>query len=460
MVHVSEAHWNVVVIGGGTAGVIAGIAAARTGAKTLIVERGGFLGGNAATGMNLGGFFDGEENQVVCGVPQEFVDEAVKMNAGLGHIFFRDPDRWISSTASIDPEAYKRIALEKVKEAGCEVWFYTPFVGAGSADGRVAWIDVSTKMGVRRLTADVFVDTSGDADLAAAVGVPFERGTKKKQQAVTCMFRMSHVEREPFERFMEEKINTEGKTPWKLENAPLRASHKYWTPWKIFPEYANRFARQFGIYYHGRPGEIFVNCTHTHLDSLEPDQIAHSTARLHAQAAEVVEFLIKHVPGFEQATLTQIFDLGIRESRRIVGDFVLTVDDIVNRREFDDVVAMGAYPPDLHDARGGDIIIDGKGIDAARPTNGIPNNPAYQIPFRCLLPKGIDNLLVAGRCLSASFGAQAGTRGMGPCGAMGQAAGTAAALSAGKGVPVRAIGVHVLQKTLLDAGAYLGASVK
>ena len=107
---------------------------------------------------------------------------------------------------------------------------------------------MSTKTGIRRLTADAFVDASGDADLATTVGVPFERGGGKKQQAVTCMFRMSHVEREPFERFMEEKINVDGKTPWTFDNAPLRASHKYWTPWKAFPEHAHRFARQFGIY--------------------------------------------------------------------------------------------------------------------------------------------------------------------------------------------------------------------
>jgi flavin-dependent dehydrogenase len=103
--------WDIIVIGGGTAGVIAGIAAARAGAQTLVVERGGFLGGNAATGMNLGGFYDGDEVQVVRGIPQEFVDRALELKGGRGHIFFRDVDRWIASTASIDPEVYKQIAL-------------------------------------------------------------------------------------------------------------------------------------------------------------------------------------------------------------------------------------------------------------------------------------------------------------------------------------------------------------
>ena len=215
--------WDVIVIGGGTAGVIAGIAAARAGAQTLIIERGGFLGGNAATGMNLGGFYDGDEVQVVRGIPQEFVDRALELNGGRGHIFFRDVDRWIASTASIDPEVYKQIALEKVEAAGCRVWFYTAFIRGHAEAGRIRSVDVSTKTGVLSLTAKVYVDASGDADLATSAGVPFERGGGTRQQAVTCMFRLSHVDLPAVEQFMEAKINTDKKTPWTFENAPLRA---------------------------------------------------------------------------------------------------------------------------------------------------------------------------------------------------------------------------------------------
>lgn len=447
--------WDVIVIGGGTAGLIAGIAAARGGAQTLIVERGGFLGGNAATGMNLGGFFDADGVQVVRGIPQEFVDRALQLGEGRGHIFFHDMDRWISSTASIDPEAYKRIALEKVQAAGCHVWLYTTFIQGLVEAGKVASVQVATKDRPINLTAKVYVDASGDADLAASVGVPYERGGGTRQQAVTCMFRLSHVDRSTVERFIQEKINTDGKTPWTFENAPLRASHRYWTPWRIFPEYAAIFPRQFGIYYHGRPGEIFVNCTHTPLETLEPDDITASTARLHGQAVEILDFLRGHVPGFERATMTQVYDLGIRESRRIVGDYTLTVEDMVTQREFEDVVAMGAYPPDLHDAHGGGILINAKGWCRMHPEIGIPKNPGYQIPFRSLLPQGIDNLLVAGRCISATFEAQSGARGMGPCGATGQAAGTAGALAVHRDVPPRALEVHAIQEILLESGVYL-----
>jgi hypothetical protein len=448
--------WDVIVIGGGTAGLIAGIAAARLGAKTLIVERSGHLGGNAATGMNLGGFFDGDNVQVVRGIPQEFVARAVELRAGRGHIFFNDVDRWISSTASIDPEAFKSIALEKVEAAGCHLWLYATFARGVAAGDRVQAVEVVTKSGVSRLTATVFVDASGDGDLAASVGVPFERGGGTRQQAVTSIFRVSQVDLPAVERFMQEKINTEGKTPWTFENAPLRGSHRYWTPWKIFPEYAQKFPRQFGVYYHGVPGEVFLNCSHTTLPSLDPDDITRSTVRLRQQAVEILSFLQGHVPGFERASMTQVYDLGVRESRRIVGEYTLTLEDMVIRREFEDVVAMGAYPPDFHDAYGGEILISGKGWSRVHPETGIPNNPGYQIPLRCLLPRSVENLLVAGRCASATFEAQSGARGMGPCCAMGQAAGTAAALAVQQGVSPRALDIRQVQEALLKEGAYLG----
>jgi hypothetical protein len=173
---------------------------------------------------------------------------------------------------------------------------------------------------------------------------------------------------------------------------------------------------------------------------------------------EVTQFLKEHVPGFENAYLTYVYDLGVRESRRVIGEYVLTLEDIVQERKFEDVVAMGAYPPDLHEATSGDIIIDGKGWSKAQKKReeGFAFNPGYQIPYRCLIPKDIDNLLVVGRCISATFEAQSGTRGMGPCIATGQAAGTAAALSAKHGTTVRNLDIFLLQKTLIKDGVVLG----
>jgi hypothetical protein len=257
---------------------------------------------------------------------------------------------------------------------------------------------------------------------------------------------------------MEERVNTEGKTRWTIENASLRASYKYWTPWKMFPEYERRLPKGFGFCYNGLPGDVFINSTHTSIDSLDPDDITEGTMRLRRQAMEQMAFLKAHVWGFENAYLTHVYDLGVRESRRIVGDYMLTVEDMTREREFDDAVAMAAYPPDLHDADAGDILISGKGLkDAAEGSSAasLPYNPGYQIPYRCLLAKSHDNLLVAGRCLSATFEAQAGARGMGPCSAMGQAAGTAAALAASSNNTPRSLDVRVLRAALVQDGVCL-----
>src|SRR5574341_490827 len=457
-----DTKWDVIVMGGGTAGLFAGIASARQGAKTLLVERWGHLGGNIATGMNLGGFFDGRDRQVVGGIPQEVVDRVVKLNGGRGHIFFKSQDRWISSTASMDPEIFKHVAFEMIQESGCKLWLYTSFIRGFKEGTLVQAAEVLNKAGVVRLEANAFVDTTGDADLAASVGAPFERGGGKRQQAVTCIFRVGNVNLAAVERYMEENINTEHKDPWRFENAPLRGSPKYWAPWKGFPEIAKRFPKLFGVYYHGMPGDIFINCTHTAIDSLDPQDITAGTIRLRKQAVEITNFLKAHVPGFEQAYLTHVYDLGVRESRRLIGEYVLTVEDMITEREFDDVVCMGAYPPDLHDATGGDILIHGKGWGQARIEEELPQeqelpyNSGYQIPYRSLLLHGLDNLLVAGRCISVTFEAQSGTRGMGPCSAMGQAAGTAAALAVKTGTVAKKLDVALLQKTRRKDGVLLG----
>ena len=454
--------WDVVVMGGGTAGFVAGIAAARQGARTLLVERAGHLGGNIGTGMNPGGFFDGLERQVIGGIPAEVVERVVAMGGGRGHIFFRNKDRWISSTASMDPEIFKHVAFEMVEESGCRLWLYTSFVRAIREGGRVVAAEVLNKAGVSRIEAPVFVDATGDADLAASADVPFERGGGPRQQAVTCIFRLGNVEREAIERFMQERVNTEGREPWTFDNAPLRGGFGYWTPWKLFPEVARRFPKIFTVYFHGTPGDVFINCTHTAIDSLDPEAISAGAVRLRRQAMEVTAFLKANIPGFANAYLAHVYDLGVRESRRIIGEYTLTLEDIASERAFDDTVAMGAYPPDLHDAHGGSVLIHGRGWRDADTEDQLPQdellpyNPGYQIPYRSLLPQGVDNLVVAGRCISATFEAQSGTRGMGPCTAMGQAAGTAAALSLKDGVTVKRLDGQRLRRTLADQGACVG----
>ena len=217
-----KADWDVIIIGGGTAGLFAGIASARLGAQTLLIERSGFLGGNMATGMNVAGFFDGADRQVVRGIPKELGQRVVKAGGGRGHIFVHDRDRWISSAASLDPEVFKHVAFEMVAEFGCKLWLYTGFIDAAATNREVTSVEVTTKVGVVKLTARVFIDASGDADVAASVGAPFERGGGSRQQAVTCIFRVGNVDLTAVERYMEERVNTEHKTRWNFAEGPMR----------------------------------------------------------------------------------------------------------------------------------------------------------------------------------------------------------------------------------------------
>jgi hypothetical protein len=449
--------WDVVIVGGGTAGLIAGIASARTGAQTLLIERSGILGGNMATGMNFGGFLDGHMNQVVRGIGDEIVNRVMQLKGGLGHLHFTNKDRWISSTVSADPEIVKYLGFKMIEESGCHLWLYSIFIEGIKHSDKVKSIKVLNKTGISVIEGKCFIDASGDADLCSSMKIPYEQGGGDRQQGVTSIFRVGNVDLVSLERFMEDKINNECKEPWKVEFASLRGDLKYWTPWKNIPGLADRFPKQFAIYYHGNPGDIFINCTHTAINLKDQDDVTKGIIMLRYQVMEIMKFLKEQVPGFSKAYLTHVYDLGIRESRRIIGQYMLTLDDMTTEREFEDVVAMGAYPPDLHDATKGDIIIHGQGWSRKNDDyESIPYNPGYQIPYRCLIPKEIKNVIVAGRCISASFEAQSGTRGIAPCIAIGQAAGTAAALATKLGVESSELDVQILQKKLASDGAYLG----
>ncbi|NPV52462.1 MAG: FAD-dependent oxidoreductase [Firmicutes bacterium] len=438
----TDLQFDVIVVGGGTAGLIAALASARLGASTLLVERSSYLGGNAAVGMTWGGFFDNAGVQVIKGIPQELVDTCVCLGGGLGHLQYTGSDRWISSVASVDPEVFRYCALRKVQEAGCILWLHTTFIQASVEGNRVVSVELTNKSGRYSVRGKVVIDATGDADVAASIGVPWERGGDRIQQCLSSIFRISNVDISAFSRFMNTRVNTRNKNPWNIETQTMRDDVSYWCPWKVFPEEAQRMPKLFGVYYHGKQGDIFVNCNSVALNALNIYDLTTAEVELRHQAFTILRFLQKNIPGFASSFIAAIYPLGVRESRRIVGDYTLTLGDIMKQRSFPDVVAMGAYPPDVHDPSGKPLI-DSQG------------NVCYQIPYRSLLARDISNLLVAGRCISATFEAQSAVRGIGPCMAMGESAGTAAALSAKGSADLRELKVQVLQETLIKRGAYL-----
>src|SRR5574337_541150 len=190
-----ELRFDVIVVGGGTAGLVAGIASGRQGVRTLMIERNGYLGGLVTTGMHISGMTDAGGRQVILGIPQELVERTIKLKGGRGHVFVKSSDRLISSMASVDPEIFKHVAFEMIEESKCNLWLYTSFVRGVRNDAcGIDAIEVVNSAGVSRLTAEVFIDCTGGGDVAAAVGASFEHGKGIQQQAVTSIFRLANVD--------------------------------------------------------------------------------------------------------------------------------------------------------------------------------------------------------------------------------------------------------------------------
>ncbi len=436
----SSDFYDVIVVGAGTAGICAAIASARQGARTLLVEESNQVGGTSGYGMAIGGLKDNHYRQVVHGIPAEITKRVVATGGGFGHLEVSSDDRWISSIFSMDPEVYRLVVLEMLEESGCDLLLHGKMYAATVVEGRVVGIETAGNGGIWAFGAKVFVDATGDGDVAHLSGVECRIGDERgRTQSATCVFRMGNVNIDAFEKHMNETINSDGRDSWRIKDACARVDGRYWLPWRDAdrPDLPNAC----GIYHHGNKGDVFINTTHFEgLDLRDPFSLSRAEVALRRQAAKVTKYLREEVPGFEEAYLAQVYPIGIRDSRRIVGEYTLTEQDLLMQRRFHDVIAFAAYPPDVH-LGFGNVDIHAQG------------NRTYEIPYRSLLPQSIDGLLVAGRCISTEFRAQAGVRGMGPCMATGQAAGVAEAKASKENTPPRELDIEALQSSLAECGA-------
>jgi Dehydrogenases (flavoproteins) len=457
--------YDVIVMGGGPSGFIAAIAAGRTGAKTLLVEKNGFLGG-AATAAALGPIspFHIRDEQVVKGIPQEFMDRMVAYGASPGHCKVLDPYGSGAYLGFYDRERYKYIALQMVLEAGAEVLFHTFFCETVMEGGRVAGVKIVNKSGLNELKAKVVVDATGDGDVAASAGAEFTLGRAKdnKMQPSTLMFEMSNVDTDRLYQYI---LDNPDDFEWKSDVVPIRPfSDKLVKKYFVAQGFKKFVAEALdkGELYIGRdsilllntvfPGVIHFNSTRI-INTDGTDAYSRTAAEVDGrkQVESIVRFMNKYVPGFESAFLsTTGSEIGVRESRHIVGEYVLTADDVVEGRKFDDVITRGYFPIDVHNMAGksgyGNPDSAGAWIDI---------KDSYDVPYRCLVPAKVDGLVVAGRCISATSEAHGSFRTQGSVMAIGQAAGTAAGLCANKGIEPRELAYKELQQELLRHGASL-----
>jgi hypothetical protein len=457
---IRERSVDVLVVGAGAAGVAATVAAARTGASTLVVERAGFLGGISATLPWLG-FHDQHYMQVVKGLPLEFVRRLQEVG-GAGPITL-DPK--CGSLVSIHQHLWKVESLKAVREAGAQVMFHTLVVEAIREGNRVTGVVVESKSGREIIRAKTVIDCSGDGDVAALAGAAWEKGRTGDGlvQAPTLVFRLGGVDDEAFKRACKDpELNyREWLAPYPELFAQMSEKLDQVDTYVLggfaglieraraagdadFPQ-----TRVVGVKVDtpNSPHEISVVMTRVlGLDPTDVDSMTEAYTRVYAQVPVLVEFFRRWIPGCEDAYLIEIAPmLGVRESRRITGDYVLPAEDLLTGARHDDDVAMGGYHIDIHRPSGSWVESH--------------NVQAYGIPLRCLIAAGLDGLMMAGKCLSATHEAIASTRVIPICMAEGQAAGTAAGLAARAGVDVRSVPIADIRRVLLEQGAEIGTTL-
>ncbi len=441
--------FDVVVIGGGTSGVPAAIAAARNGASCLLIERYGFLGGTATIILCMAGFTDRLGNLVVGGIANEMVEEMVRLNGCSGHV----PDPVSESVTCVDPEVLKYVAMNMTLTAGAKPLLHTCFLGADGSPNQIKKVTIHNKSGIQEVQGRVFIDCSGDADLAAEAGAPFNKD--KHLQPVTMTFRMGGFDKPNLLAYIEEH-------PEELEWAPAWTdgftveyfkTNKNFRFFKGLDKLIARVHEKTGyefprdrihFVFLTREGEVQLNTTRIRgIDSTDAESLTKAEIEGRNQVMEEVQFLTEYVPGFEHAYLVDTsVQIGLRESRRIEGEYTLTKEDTLEGRQFEDSIGKGVYPVDIHDP-------EGRGMSIYRVKD------PYSLPYRMLVPKRVDNLLVAGRCASMSHEGLASPRTMPTCMAMGQAAGTAAALCAKQGLAPRNLAMEDLQNILRQQGVIL-----
>lgn len=438
--------WDVIVAGGGPAGSAAAAAAAREGARTLLLEATGALGGMGTSGLVpwFCGYHNGRE-PIARGLAERV---RLALRDGMPHLRLHMQHNPLTAPA-IDPELLKRIYDGMVLDAGARVLFHSQVCSVERTDdGAVDAVLVANKAGLTAYRARVYVDCTGDGDLAAWAGARFEKGDAADGlQPATHCFMITNVD--------EYALRTGPSVHFYDPNSPIWPAVKS-EKYPLIEELHSCFIEVGPRTYGFNTGHVFD------VDNTDPASTSAALVRGRKMAAQYRDAFAEFHPAFANAHLVATGSLlGVRETRHIAGDYRLTVDDYLAARSFDDEICRSAYGIDVHQSRAKTLELCKKSIPELKEwnrtfTRGLAPGQSVGVPYRCLVPEGLRNVLVAGRCISTDREANGCIRIMACCLNTGEAAGMAAAMAtAGAAGDVRKVDVPTLRRKLRDAGAYL-----
>lgn len=446
----AEADCDVLVVGGGVTGVGAALTAARNGARTTLLEAHPFVGGNATTGLAIHSYFTRYREQVVKGVAQELVDACQAAGGAVGHVPY---DGYVSMVTPVDGDTFRMVATRLLHEAGVTIVYGATVIGARRTGEHIDALQVAVKAELREYTAGIYLDASGDGDVVALAGGEYTKGQpiaggRRGMQPVTMMFAASNVDTRRaakalaiYEPAMATRPDYDGEFP-----VYFNGTLETWEDQLV--EAGEIFAKQ--------KKQIWINTVwpfHLNInlsvgigvDGTDADSMSAATVDLTQQVAILSRVIKANVPGFEHSRTIPASIVGVRETRNIVGIAQCTDEDVREGRKHDDTIGRSAFPSDIHDPVTGDVVHTDIGGDGS-----------FDIRYGALVPRSFDNVLVAGRCISATHAAHGTTRNMAQCLVTGEAAGVAAAMASTSGTDPRLLDVPALQERLVAQGAFLG----
>ena len=443
---------DVLVVGAGPAGIGAAISAARNGANVMLLERYGFLGGNLTIAMvnPMFTFHDVKGKQVIRGIAGELVDRLVQLKSSQGHVTDLTFDN--ASMTPFDPEGMKYLLFQMVTEAGVDLLLHSWAVGVTREGSRVSSVIIENKSGRQAIVPKYIIDCSADADIAAMAGAPFVKGREEDgaMQPVTLFFRIGGIDMTNLRHWMKNNrdLLKDSPTDDEIDSSKaiaflgLKQLVKMGMEKGEFPKDA---APRILFYELPQEGQIAVNATRLQgIDGTNAADLTRAEVETRIQAWEIHKFLQKYVGGFEKSYILDTgAQVGVRETRHIRGDYQLTEDDVLANRAFPDGIACGTFAIDIHPPEGEQQVFTGSG------------KAVYEVPYRTLLPQGLDNVLVAGRSISATHAAFGSSRVMATCMAIGQGAGIAIAGLLPNNGNVRSVDVADVRSKLIAQGQYL-----